>query len=232
MKQLSDVTIGKPQYGANASATTWSEGKPRYVRITDITGDGRLLKTGVTTLDLDDWEPYRLVPGDLLFARSGNTVGKTYLYHPEDGLCAYAGYLIRFKPDLNQTHPWYLFALAQTDYYRGWVDARKRVAGQPNINGKEYSSLDVPCPPVPLQETFAQLAERYVGVRNSREVASQQLGYLFDVLLHLAFTGELTAKWREARKDELEVEMQEQMAALREAKANKPKRGHRRKVVK
>jgi restriction endonuclease S subunit len=232
VKRLGDITLDKPQYGANASSKTWSEGDPRYVRITDITDDGRLLKTGITTLDLDEWETYRLVDGDLLFARSGNTVGKTYLYHPEDGLCAYAGYLIRFKPNLDQAVPWYLFALTQTDYYRGWVEARKRVAGQPNINGKEYASLDIPCPPVPLQRSFAQLAESYVSIRNTRGLTTEQLDHLFDVLLHRAYTGDLTAKWREEHKQQLEAEMQEQMAALEKAKANKPKRGRRRKAVK
>ncbi len=148
IKSLSQVIRGKPQYGANASAVEWLEGMPRYVRITDITQDGRLSQSGVATLDLEDWEPYRLVPGDLLFARSGNTVGKTYLYRQEDGLCAYAGYLIRFQADPEQVTPWYLFSLTQTGYYKSWVEARKRVAGQPNINGKEYSSLQIPCPPL------------------------------------------------------------------------------------
>ena len=220
VKQLADVTVDKPQYGANASAVEWSEGKPRYVRITDITDDGRLLKKGVMTLDLADWWPYRLVTGDVLFARSGNTVGKTYLYQPGDGLCAFAGYLIRFKPDLHQVQPWYLFALTQTDYYRAWVEARKRVAGQPNINGKEYASLAVPCPPVPLQKTFAELAEQFVDIRDSRDSTDKQIDRLFEVLLHHAFTGELTAGWREAHKDQLEAEMREQLAFLAKAKVS------------
>jgi len=214
VKTLGEVTAGKPEYGANASAVEWSRNKPRYVRITDITNDGRLLKDGVMTLDLEDWEPYRLVPGDLLFARSGNTVGKTYLYQSKDGLCAYAGYLIRFKPDLEQVLPWYLFSLTQTDYYRGWVEARKRVAGQPNINGKEYASLRVPCPPIPLQEEFAELAEEMVDLRHNCDTTREQLDRLFDTLLHRAFTGDLTVKWREAHMKELLQEMEQQAKAL------------------
>jgi len=215
VKTLGEVTAGKPQYGANASAVEWSKNNPRYVRITDITNDGRLLKDGVMTLDLEDWEPYRLVPGDLLFARSGNTVGKTYLYRSKDGLCAYAGYLIRFKPDLQQVLPWYLFSVTQTDYYRGWVEARKRVAGQPNINAKEYASLRVPCPPIPLQEEFAKLAEQMVDLRHNCDTTRQQLEQLFDTLLHRAFTGHLTAKWREAHMKELLQEMEQQAKELK-----------------
>jgi type I restriction enzyme S subunit len=214
VKPLSEITIGKPQYGANASAIEWKEGKPRYVRITDISEDGNLHKTGITTLDLDEWEPYRLVPGDLLFARSGNTVGKTYLYRKEEGLCAYAGYLIRFKPNTNFVEPCYLFAFTQTDHYRGWVEAHKRVAGQPNINGQEYASLHIPCPPIQLQQRFAHMLEDVLNSRRILFTAGEQMKYLFQVLLHRAFTGDLTAKWREAHMKELLVEMEQQAKYL------------------
>jgi type I restriction enzyme S subunit len=214
VKTLGEVTIGKPEYGANASAVEWSEGKPRYVRITDITDAGHLRKDGIVSLELEDWEPYRLFAGNLLFARSGNTVGKTYLYRPEDGLCAYAGYLIRFKPDFEQTLPLYLFSMTQTDYYRNWVEARKRVAGQPNINGKEYASLRVLCPPIPLQTQFAGMAEKLLGVFQNSGMAGQLVENLFNVLLHRAFAGELTEWWREAHCKELLAEMEKQSKTL------------------
>jgi type I restriction enzyme S subunit len=216
VKTLGEVTVGKPEYGANASAVEWSEGKPRYVRITDITDAGHLRKDGIMSLELEDWEPYRLFAGDLLFARSGNTVGKTYLYRPEDGLCAYAGYLIRFKPDFEQALPWCLFSMTQTDYYRSWVEARKRVAGQPNINGKEYASLRVLCPPTALQAQFAGMAEELVRVFQNSGRRDQRTEHLFDVLLHRAFDGELTAKWREAHMKELLDEMEMQARILEE----------------
>jgi len=214
LRPLGKVTLDKPQYGANASASEWTNGKPRYVRITDITDDGRLLKSGIVTLDLDDWEPYRLVHGDLLFARSGNTVGKTFLYRLEDGLCAFAGYLIRFQADLEQVTPWYLFAMTQTGYYQNWVEARKRVAGQPNINGKEYASLQIACPPVPLQQQFTKMVESLVALRDERGANVERLDRLFNILLHRAFTGDLTIKWREARMNELLQEMEQQAKSL------------------
>ena len=214
VKTLGEVTTCKPEYGANACAIEWSVGKPRYVRITDITDEGILLKQGAMTLDLTDWGPYRLCDGDLLFARSGNTVGKTYLYRPKDGLCAYAGYLIRFKPDLQEILPEYLFSLTQTDYYRNWVETRKRVAGQPNINGKEYATLRVPCPPIPLQDKFTRMVEELEDVRQNRDITRQYLDNLFNTLLLRAFTGNLTAKWREAHMAELLSEMETQAKYL------------------
>ena len=83
-----------PEYGASASARPFDPKLPRYVRITDITDDGRLRKADVASADPSAVDGYELGPGDLLFARSGATVGKTYLYRPEDGPCVYAGYLI------------------------------------------------------------------------------------------------------------------------------------------
>jgi type I restriction enzyme, S subunit len=225
IKPLGQIIRDKPQYGANASAVEWVEGLPRYVRITDITENGRLLKSGEVTLDLEDWEPYRLVPGDLLFARSGNTVGKTYLYRQEDGLCAYAGYLIRFKADPEQVTPWYLFALTQTGYYKSWVEARKRVAGQPNVNGKEYSTLQIPCPPLSRQQQFTAMIESLVTSQNKLAASKERIDRLFNIILHRAFTSELTGKWREAHMKELLSEMEAQTKALELTKSTNDTEG-------
>lgn len=73
-EQLVDLSLDGPQYGANASSKTWQDGLPRYVRITDIQEDGSLADNGICSIDLDNWKPFQLEVGDLLFARSGNTV--------------------------------------------------------------------------------------------------------------------------------------------------------------
>lgn len=230
VKELGAVCPDKPQYGANAKAMPLEEGMPRYVRITDITDDGRLLASGIVTLDLEDWEQYRLQEGDVLFARSGNTVGKTYMYREIDGLCAYAGYLIRFRPDANEITPWYLFALTQTDYYRNWVELRKRVAGQPNINGKEYASLPIPCPPRALQDRFSKIIEAHIHQRDERGKVAKSIDHLFDVLMHRAFSGTLTERWRESHMEELLAEMEEQAEALESSSAsNAPKKATAKK---
>lgn len=217
-KPLGKVCIEKPQYGANASASEWKKGMPRYVRITDIKEDGNLQKNSVVTLNLEDWEPYRLKPGDILFARSGNTVGKTYLYRENDGTCAFAGYLIRFQVNPELVIPRYLFALTQTNYYKNWVEARKRVAGQPNINGKEYSNLQIPCPPISRQRMFTRIAESLVSDINTLSDSKEHFDRLFENIVHRAFSGKLTAKWREQHIKELLQEMEMQSKALDPAK--------------
>jgi type I restriction enzyme S subunit len=215
VKCLGDLSLDQPQYGANARAIPFQEGKPRYVRITDITDDGQLSNKEVVTLDLQDWEEFRLGEGDLLFARSGATVGKTYLYDRDDGLCVFAGYLIRFRLDKRQLNPWVAFAYTMTPAYQSWVSGKKRAAAQPNINGQEYASLPLPVPSEKLQKTFEACARELTSLRRRRETASCEIEMLFNTLLRRAFSGDLTAKWREARMKELLREMELQERALR-----------------
>jgi type I restriction enzyme, S subunit len=214
MVPLKGLSIGGQQYGANAKAIGWSEGMPRYVRITDIKEDGSLNPRDIKTLEIEDWKPYALEGGDLLFARSGATVGKTYLYQSDDGLCAFAGYLIRFKIDQSQINPWVVFALTQTSYYEGWVSSKRRTAAQPNINGQEYASLVIPKPTKKLQQTFAAAAKNVVILRNCRSKMIDKIESVFSLLLQHAFSGYLTANWREGHMKELLAEMEEQAKYL------------------
>ncbi len=214
IKTLGELSIGRPQYGANARGIDYQPCTPRYVRITDITDDGRLSDADVKTLDTGDWETYRLVDGDLLFARSGATVGKTYLYQPEDGLCAYAGYLIRFQLDKSAIDPWVAFAFTQTPHYQSWVASKRRAAAQPNINGQEYASLTMLQPDRVTQKCFVDAAKAVRNLFFKRQQASRKLEDLFSVMLHRAFTGDLTANWRKAHMKELQAEMEAQTRAL------------------
>ena len=166
------VTMGSllsepPEYGAGeAGIERENDATPRYIRITDIDENGELLPgLGMTAAKVES--QYLLRDGDLLFARSGNTVGKCYLHDSErvDYPCFYAGYMIRFRFD-EKVLPKYVFAFAQTPYYREWVSAIQRSAGQPNINAQEYRSLELPLPPLSEQrkivaELDAELESRF-----------------------------------------------------------------------
>ena len=147
-----------PEYGASASARPFDPKLPRYVRITDITDDGRLRKADVASADPSAVDGYELGPGDLLFARSG-TVGKTYLYRPEDGPCVYAGYLIRFRPLGEMASAEFLERFTRSQLYWRWVESMFRAGAQPNINAAEYSSLPVVLPPMKEQQAIAALLD-------------------------------------------------------------------------
>ena len=152
--RLGDVCT-PPEYGASASARPFDPELPRYVRITDLTDDGRLRTEDARSANPSQVKGYELAPDDLLFARSGATVGKTYLYRSKDGPCVYAGYLIRFRPVPSLAAPKYLGLWTHSETYQRWVASMFRAGAQPNINAREYSSMRVPLPPLDEQGTVA-----------------------------------------------------------------------------
>jgi type I restriction enzyme, S subunit len=184
LKRLSSLG---PQYGANAPAVARSGKRPRYVRITDISSDGRLLTDGAVEAELDDESEFALEEGDLLFARSGNTVGKTYCYTQADGPCVFAGYLIRFRPNRAIIEPRFVFYFTQSEPYRRWLDGKRRIAGQPNINGAEYSSLVLPVPTTREQKHIVELLEQADALRRQRAEADALAARILPALFQRMF---------------------------------------------
>ena len=175
-----------PEYGAGeAGIERLNDTTPRYIRITDIDENGELLPgLGMTAANVEP--QYFLRDGDLLFARSGNTVGKSYLHESErvSYPCFYAGYMIRFRFG-EKVLPKYVFAFAQTPYYHEWVSAIQRSAGQPNINAQEYRSLEIPLPPLPEQQKIvAELDAAYAAKRAADEKATKLLASIDDMVLN------------------------------------------------
>ena len=155
-KKLGEVATQKLSYGSGASAIQYN-GKIRYVRITDIREDGEL-NSDIVSPDTFD-EKYLLNEGDILFARSGATVGKTFQYKSRFGKCIFAGYLIRMIPNIEIVLPSFIFAYTKSSYYRSFVSKAQNAVAQPNINAKQYSDLLVPVPPLSLQQEFAEKVE-------------------------------------------------------------------------
>ena len=91
-----------------------------------------------------------LSAGDLLFARSGATVGKTYLHDTSFDPAVFAGYCIRFR-FAAELLPEFAYGFTKTDIYASWVATIQRPAGQPNINKEEFKSLEIPVPPGDVQ---------------------------------------------------------------------------------
>ena len=156
--RLGDV-CEPPEYGATASAQPHNPDLPRYVRITDLTDDGRLNNDDPRSADPAQVDGYELEHGDLLFARSGATVGKTFLYREADGPCIYAGYLIRFRPVTHLVLPEYLELATHSQPYYRWVASMFRAGAQPNINANEYASLPLCLPPIGEQRVITALLD-------------------------------------------------------------------------
>jgi type I restriction enzyme S subunit len=151
------------QYGANDSGVEYSPILPRYVRITDISNGGRLKKEGARSLSEDVANPYILSDGDVLFARSGATAGKSFLYIAEYGLCAFAGYLIRARVDKTRVLPEYLMYVTNSSDYEQWKNSVFIQATIQNISAERYGQLPVPVPTIAEQQTIVIWLDKYCG---------------------------------------------------------------------
>lgn len=135
------------EYGLNVSATEY-DGENKYIRITDIDDNShKFLIDGVTSpdTDLSLADNYLLEEGDILFARTGASVGKTYLYNAQDGKVYYAGFLIRakVKPEYDSQ---FVFQNTLTSKYNNFVKITSQRSGQPGINAQEYASFSILMP--------------------------------------------------------------------------------------
>lgn len=153
---FANVVTGTPFYGANVKGSSVNNGC-RYIRITDITEDGTLTNDIVYPEKID--VKYLLQENDFLIARSGATVGKTFLYKKDFGKCIFAGYLVRYRLK-NTIIPEFLFYYTHSSIYKSWVAQNQRVAAQPNINGQEYLNFPLIVPSLKTQECIVQKIDK------------------------------------------------------------------------
>jgi type I restriction enzyme, S subunit len=141
-----------PSYGINAPAIPFDSRFPTYLRITDITEDGRFAETTKASVEHPASAEYLLENGDIVFARTGASVGKSYLYNPKDGRLVFAGFLIRISPDPERLVPAFFSYFSQSRPFWNWVKVNSMRSGQPGINGREYASLPVALPPTKAEQ--------------------------------------------------------------------------------
>ena len=136
-------------YGLNAAAKDY-DGMHKYIRITDIDDETHnFIQSNLTSPDIDfnmDVSDYKLNVGDIVFARTGASVGKTYLYNPNDGDLYYAGFLIRGKVK-EDCDAGFIYQNTLTKEYDSFIRITSQRSGQPGVNSKEYATfrLNIPC---------------------------------------------------------------------------------------
>jgi type I restriction enzyme S subunit len=150
-KQLGKCLLARPDYGINAAAVPFSDSLPSYIRITDISQHGRYCPDPRVSVRAPNSEQHYLHKGDVVFARTGASVGKSYLYQPNDGELVFAGFLIRVRPNPEILTSEFLAAYATTNSYWTWVSLMSMRSGQPGINGNEYAQLPLSLPTTPEQ---------------------------------------------------------------------------------
>lgn len=155
VKRLGDCLLSPPDYGINAPSVPYSGNLPNYIRITDISEHGRFCPNPPVSVKAANAEHYYLHEGDVVFARTGASVGKSYLYDLQDGQLVFAGFLIRVRVNTQNLVPAFLAGYAMTKAYWDWVRLMSMRSGQPGINGYEYAQLPLTLPHVSEQTAIA-----------------------------------------------------------------------------
>jgi len=144
--------LAKPlMYGANESADRENPNDPRYIRITDIKSDGTLHNDTFRSLPMSIAKPYLLENNSLLLARSGATVGKTFLYDESWGIACFAGYLIKATIDSNKANSKFVSYFTTTTNYWQWLSSVQIQATIENVSAEKYDNLKIPYPPLKEQ---------------------------------------------------------------------------------
>lgn len=145
-RKLGDIASSF-EYGLNAAAKEY-DGENKYIRITDIDDNTHKFLTDNLTspdIDLTGADNYKLTEGDILFARTGASVGKTYIYRNSDGLVYYAGFLIRARIK-EEYDAEFVFQNTLTDRYNKYIAVTSQRSGQPGVNAQEYAEFEINVP--------------------------------------------------------------------------------------
>ena len=184
------------EYGLNAAAKEF-DGINKYIRITDIDDDSRVfLDSDLTSpdCDLSSTEKYKLQDGDIVFARTGASVGKTFIYKVSDGLVYYAGFLIRAKINAN-SYPDFVFYNTLTKEYEKFIRITSQRSGQPGVNAQEYSSFEFSLPSYEEQKRigrFFRNLDHLITLHQYKCLAK-----------HCCFPSKITHPWEQRKLGEL-----------------------------
>ena len=183
-------------YGVSESAKV--TGKYRLLRITDIQ-DGKVSWESVPFTDYpeDKAKAFELSDGDILFARTGATVGKSYLVEAAPNNAIFASYLIRVQYS-HSVIPQYIKFFFESGYYWEQISSNSVGVGQPNVNGTSLGKLRIPLPPAAEQKRISKEAHRWMGVIDRLEFEAQHLsediGAFKSKILDLAIHGKLVSQ--------------------------------------
>jgi type I restriction enzyme S subunit len=207
-----------PNYGTmippTSDASGWLD-----LRVINIQ-DRRLDLTNRKYVDLaaGDRARHEVRDGDLLLARaigSRNHLGKCIVAHPGTERWAFDSHLMRVRFNPKRVRPEFVQAfLNSPSGRREFLSRTRNSAVQFNINTGELGAIRLPLPPLELQQRFVDHASRLIELETMRQKSCAAIDCTFQTLLHLAFSGDLTAKWRQVHMRELLAEMEHQAKAL------------------
>ena len=175
-RKLSEM-CGTFEYGLNAAAKEF-DGKNKYIRITDIDDASReFLLSDLSSPDicLDGMSKYLLSSGDIVFARTGASVGKTYIYRENDGIVYFAGFLIRAKVNQDNDAE-FVFQSTLSPSYEKYIRITSQRSGQPGVNAQEYGEYDLFAPSKEEQQRIGHFLR---GIDNLITLHQRKCVFLF-----------------------------------------------------
>jgi len=186
---------GPLSYGANEAAESDEPNDPRFIRITDLHEDGALREDTFKSLPWNVAQPYLLSDGDVLLARSGATVGKSFIYRESMGPSCYAGYLIRARLLPSKLISKYFWLCTQSTYYWDFIAGSNIQATIQNVSGEKYANLWLAVPPIKEQQRIINFLEeacdRLDAVRVKTERSIELLKERRSALITAAVTGQI-----------------------------------------
>ena len=155
--KLEELTISKGCYGIAAPAIPYTPNKHKYLRITDINDDGTLNRDSMMSVDDKNADNYILKKNDIVFARTGNSTGRTYFYDGSDGKLVYAGFLIKFSINPDLVNPKYIKYYCQSSIYKNWIHSFNTGSTRGNINAQTYGNMKIIVPPRKQQDLLVKV---------------------------------------------------------------------------
>jgi type I restriction enzyme S subunit len=189
----------KLQYGYTESASSEKVG-PQFLRITDIQ-DNNINWANVPFCKISDkeFDKYKVQSGDIVIARTGATTGKSYLIS-NPPIAVFASYLIRISMTIKVMSS-YIWLFMCSPYYWNQITEKKKGSAQPGVNAQKLGELTIPLPSLPEQQRIVAIIESlFEKLDRAKELAQNALDSFENrksAILHKAFTGDLTRKWRE-----------------------------------
>lgn len=183
-----------------------------YLSVANVQ-DGHLWMDNIKVIEASEAEikRYRLRPDDLVLTEGGDPdkLGRGALWTGEIGECIHQNHVFRVRTASPRVLPIFLSTLTASEYGKAYFfSVAKKTTGIASINKRQLSAFPVVIPPIDLQQKFAKALETLNANIKNQATSAATLETLFQTLLHRAFDGSLTAKWREAQGKELLQEME------------------------
>ena len=196
--KLKYIINGKLKYGANEPGGDLQKDDPRYIRITDFDKSGKLRTDTYCSLDKTLAQQYLLQEGDILFARSGATVGKTFQFKDYSGKACYAGYLIKAEPNTDLVTSDFLFQFTNSSIYDNWRNYIFNKATIENIGADKYCQLQVIKPPISEQIEIVEFIRKEENrIKNITSTIQKELDLVEEYkesLIEEVVTGKIDVK--------------------------------------